>query len=127
MKLFDESRGPIFKARIKVGAAIGQDHSFMRWPACFAPGGGVSVDPDMEFDAEDKGTHFDLRAPGFGILNVPGQYGNGSIYVRSINDLELAGPHRAAAIAIRREAKLKQIAEAEAGIAKLRSELDALV
>jgi hypothetical protein len=125
MKLFDESTGPIFKAKIKAGAPISQDIRYMRWPACLAPGGGdVAADPDMEFDVQDQGEYFDLSAPGYGIK---GQYGNGSIFVSSIGDLIMTEPHRSAALAVRREAKAKQLADAETVAEKLRAELDGLV
>lgn len=127
MKLFGESSGPVFKARIKPGTAIGHDMRYMRWPKCFAPGGGdVASDPDMEFDAEDRGHYFDLKANGFGVLSVRRQYGSGSIHVTSMHDLIMDEANLAAAVAVRREAKLKQIAEADSVVEKLRSELATL-
>lgn len=67
--------------RIKVGARITQDFGFGKWPATRS---GADVDPDMEFDCAWKGTFWDCRADGYGMLRSRGEvgeYGNGSIFV----------------------------------------------
>ncbi len=67
--------------RIKEGAFITQDFGSGRWPATKS---GADVDPDMEFECEWKGSFWDCRADGYGMLRSrgeAGEYGNGSIFV----------------------------------------------
>lgn len=88
--------------RIKVGAFITQDFGGRRWPATKS---GADVDPDMEFDCEWKGSFWDCRADGYGMLRSrgeAGEYGNGSIFVHeregviaSSNAIELTGALKA--------------------------------
>lgn len=76
------------KGRIKVGALVGQDHGYGRWPATKA---GEDVDPGMVFDIEPMGQYFGCRADGFGRKTWQGEcggYGNGCITVFSKDDIE---------------------------------------
>lgn len=76
------------RVRIKVGAPIDQDHHFgLRWPQCLAPDGGDYADRNMVFTVEEgnifaKKGWLELIAFGFGDMQTPGGYGNGSIGVR---------------------------------------------
>ena len=81
--------GRVRRVRINVGALIGQDHSYGRWPATKD---GREVDEDMEFDAEWNGRWWDCRADDFGRrrwLGEGGGYGNGSISVHSYGGVTL--------------------------------------
>lgn len=81
------------KGRIKIGAPVFQDHAFGRWPSCKAPGGGhEAADPSMLFDVEwhSKGGYWVCIADGFGRLDSPGLYGNGSIFVTGHDQVEIA-------------------------------------
>ena len=85
------------KGRIKRGAGIFQDHHFGKWPACLPPGCSTTGkyeadDPDMVFDVEWNGHHWDCKADGFGYLRSrgdDGEYGNGSIFVADRDGVEL--------------------------------------
>lgn len=63
----------IGKARIKTGAHIFQDHHFASWK----DGGEVFDVYDVAFDGRK-----DLIADGYGNLEKPGAYGNGSLFVK---------------------------------------------
>lgn len=76
------------KGRIKVGAIIFQDHRSFIWPDCKPPQSEyvnkdydyIATDPDMVFDVERTGHHWNCKALGYGIQP---DYGNGSIFVSS--------------------------------------------
>lgn len=77
------------RVRIKVGALVGQDHAFGRWPWTRD---GVDVDQDMVFDAEWDGRWWDCRADGYGRKSWLGDtrgYGNGSIGVMDLDGVEI--------------------------------------
>lgn len=82
--------------RIKDGAPIFQDHRGFKWPNCYAPGGGTQADrADMLFVATQWGERgWVCRASGFGggMYGVPGEYGNGSIHVMGLDEVEIVGP-----------------------------------
>jgi hypothetical protein len=88
------------KGRIKRGASISHDHSYMRWPSCFPSGctrSGIyeAADPDMLFDVRwiarnDGSGYWDCTAEGFGYQILPGAYGNGSIFVFDKENVEIA-------------------------------------
>lgn len=68
-------------AKIKVGATVGQDFSFFRWPKEYE---------DFIFEVEDAGlvdkSRKILRKHGFGITGKGGEaYGNGAVYVNEKN------------------------------------------
>ena len=49
-------------------------------------------DPDMVFEVVWTGTHWDCKADGYGMLRSSGEkgeYGNGSIFVKRLTDVEL--------------------------------------
>jgi hypothetical protein len=91
MSAFDNGPGAPFRVRIKTGTTISQDRHFgLRWPECLAPEG-VTIDPDMVFEAVRKWSNrdvYDLRAPGFGGDYGSG-HGNGSISVVGRMGLEI--------------------------------------
>jgi hypothetical protein len=69
------------RVRINVGATVGQDLDYNRWPITRS---GQVVDPAMVFDAEWNGRHWECRANGFGRrtrVGLPSEYGNGALYV----------------------------------------------
>lgn len=79
--------------RIVTGTPIFQDHAFLRWPACKAPGGGyVAENPNMIFEVERKGTFWDCRAKGYGMMEGQGTYGNGSIFVSDEKGVQFVAP-----------------------------------
>lgn len=72
------------KGRIKVGAKIGHDFSFYRWPYCKAPGGKEKADDEnMLFEMKPFLKGVMCTGPGYGAI---GNYGNGSIYVWGSNN-----------------------------------------
>jgi len=79
------------KARIKIGAKIGQDHSFFTWPRVMTKSNLKSSynletkNSNMIFEVENSGGIFKCRAPGYG---QEGNYGNGIIFVFQKDDLE---------------------------------------
>lgn len=90
------------QGRIKRGAGIFQDHHFGKWPNCCPPKSEYegeeykyeAKDPDMVFEVEWTGNHWDCKADGYGMLRVrgeAGEYGNGSIFVSSRDGVELVG------------------------------------
>lgn len=121
-------KGETFKCRIKRGTAIFHDHGFFRWPECKAPGGKwIADDPDMEFDCSQFGQdNFDLTAPGYGVLGMKGQYGNGGICVKSLEGLIIANSDRDRIVASAVRHRLSRIAGLETEIEKLRTEIAAL-
>ncbi len=108
-----------FKAKIKVGARIGQDHRFGTWPNAMPP----PEDPNMVFTAELFSSYFDLEAPGYG--GKP--YGNGSIGVWSFSELEVSEDDRERVIEHLRKIAKKKVDDAAATLAKFHNELDAIV
>lgn len=75
------------KGRIKKGAMVGQDHSFMRWPILRK-----DADPDTIFDVEWNGKQWVCRADGYGYLRSngdKGEYGNGAVYVFAFDNVKL--------------------------------------
>ena len=92
------------RGRIVDGAGIFQDHHFGKWPQCCPPRSEYegeeyqycAKDPDMIFDVEWNGHHWDCKADGYGYLRCRGEvgeYGNGSIFVSSFDGVELATPN----------------------------------
>ena len=65
------------KVRIIKGALVGQDFGCHRWPH-------RSYDVDQVFEVFDCSIEGKrkLVAEGFGLLNVPGKYGNGPVFAR---------------------------------------------
>lgn len=110
-----------FKARIKPGTKCDYDHCWRStWPNC-----GRKADVDLVFDAEDHGTFFSLVAPGFGVIG--GDYGNGSLFVSSIDGLIFENPaDKDRVLAGRRAEKEKQLKRAIGEVAKLHQELERL-
>jgi hypothetical protein len=89
------------RGRIKVGTAIFQDHHFGKWPNCLPPKREYegeeyqycAKDPDMVFDVQWNGHHWDCKADGYGYLRSrgdAGEYGNGSIFVCAFDGVELS-------------------------------------
>ena len=84
------------KGRIVKGATVHQDHAICAWPGCVPPtseweGGEhqyFTKFPNAIFDVEWKGTHWDCKRKGYGVLGGE-NYGNGSIFVRKFEDVEL--------------------------------------
>ena len=86
------------QGRIKVGAGIFQDHHFDKWPNCLPPKrhNGL-VNQDMIFDIEWRETgkdagYWNCKADGYGYIATRGEigdYGNGSIFVRDKNGVEV--------------------------------------
>ena len=90
------------KGKIKIGAGIFQDHHFGKWPNCCPPAkeykGEVyeyqARNPDMLFEVEWTGGHWDCRADGYGHLSSngdTGEYGNGSIFVKDRDGVDIVG------------------------------------
>lgn len=120
------TKEPTFKARIKRGTAIFHDHGFFRWPDSKGDGKRVA-DADMEFDCQhDGGDSFSLTAPGYGILGMKDQYGNGSVGVKGIAGLIISNKDRDRVVAAATKVRLAQIAKLESEIEKLRGEITAL-
>lgn len=87
----------MLKVKIKKGAKIFQDFHFGRWPACLPPSSEYegeeyryrTKNPDLIFDAEWKGRHWDCRRKGYGVGSKPEEYGNGSIFVIDEDGVEI--------------------------------------
>jgi len=104
------------QGRIKRGAGIFQDHHFGKWPNCCPPRSEYegeeykyeAKDPDMVFEVEWTGRHWDCKADGYGMLRSRGEggeYGNGSIFVSDPDGVELVRsnvPHEGATAALSR-------------------------
>lgn len=114
-----------FKAQIKVGAHISQDHCYsLVWPDALHPRDPpVKFSSDLVFEAELRKNYIDLRRPGYG--GKP-NYGNGSIFVSSINDLIVAPEDRKRVIDYLVAKKKEEIEKAAAGLAKLHNEMAAI-
>lgn len=89
------------KGKIKIGAGIFQDHHFGKWPQCIPPRSAYTsdeykheaADPDIVFDIEWTGNHWECTADGYGILSKDGgEYGNGSIFVSKRDGIEIIAP-----------------------------------
>lgn len=92
------------KGRIKPGAMMSQDFNYGAWPNCCPPVREYPTgeyryeakDPDMVFDVEWNGSHWECRADGYGNLNPTGDalgYGNGSVLVKQFDGVELITPN----------------------------------
>jgi hypothetical protein len=89
--------GPTFKATIKVGVFISHDFRVYEWPSCAKPSEIEEIDPKMVFDVTcdlvlGNITGYKCKADGFGNRgpsNLKHGYGNGSIFVRNLEDLEI--------------------------------------
>lgn len=90
------------QGRIKRGAWIFQDHHLGEWPNCCPPRSEYegeeyqyeAKDPDMLFEVEWAGNHWNCKADGYGMLRSrgeDGEYGNGSIFVSDSAGVELVG------------------------------------
>jgi hypothetical protein len=112
-----------FRAKIKEGAAVGIDFGFYRWPDVPMPKSG-RCSADAEFTVEFFGVGFDCRRQGFGIIG--GDYGNGSVYVRNINDLICDDADREQVSAMLRSAKQAQINRAVSDLVTLEKEIHEL-
>jgi hypothetical protein len=88
------------QGRIVIGAGIFQDHHFGKWPACCPPKSEYegeeyqycAKDPDMIFDVSWGNNGWVCKADGYGYLRnhgEGGEYGNGSIFVREVDGVEL--------------------------------------
>jgi len=86
------------KARIKRGTGIFQDCHFGKWPNCCPPKSEYegreyqyeANDPDMVFEVDWNGHHWVCKAIGYGMRGSHGEaYGNGSIYVKDQDGIEL--------------------------------------
>lgn len=93
------------KGRIKLGTPIFQDHRFCKWPECCPPESEyhgddyeyLAKDPYMIFDVEWDGRSWDCKANGYGYhksLGYNGEYGNGSIFIRIFDGVELITENR---------------------------------
>jgi hypothetical protein len=68
------------QGRIKRGAGIFQDRNFCKWPNCCPPRSEYeseeyqyeAKDPDMVFEVEWTGNHWDCKADGYGMLRSHG-------------------------------------------------------
>ena len=81
------------KGRIKIGAFVGQDFEYGRWPATKS---GEDVNPNMEFEITKQPFGWSCVADGFGVLNGKGRYGrygNGSIHVYDNDGIVFKGPY----------------------------------
>jgi len=82
------------KIRIKEGARIFQDFYFLRWPNCKPPQKEYKDEkyqfktkyPDAVFNAIKKDRYWDCWREGYGDRK---DYGNGSIFVYDINEVEI--------------------------------------
>lgn len=81
----------VTKARIKVGALIGQDFRYGKWPAT---ADGKDIDPNMVFNVNRGLWSIEVWADGYGggINGRPGSYGNGSFHIVKESDLIYIGP-----------------------------------
>lgn len=103
-----------FLARIKVGARVGIDSGVYKWR-----------DDQMLFTAKIiHGDRFDLCAKGYG---EKGAYGNGSVYVWSLNDLIIDAKTRECILDAIRDHKQAQINEAAKALASLQAEMAGIV
>jgi hypothetical protein len=119
------STGFKFKARIRLGAPIGHDFGYFKWPECKGTGGGEwkAADPDMWFECEIMGDdRYECCAPGYG--EKP--YGNGSLFVYGLKWLDVLPEDRARIIDHMKASKTKQITAAVKQIAKLQTEMDGI-
>lgn len=91
--------------RIKKCALISQDHRVMAWPTCMPPKShypripyvNEALDPDMLFICTKRlrgdEAYWDCKSNGYGMLCTEvGEYGNGSIYVNNMDDIEMLSP-----------------------------------
>ena len=79
----------VLRVRINTGALVSQDRVVGQWPATAS---GAVVDQDMEFDAEWTGRWWECRADGHGRRSWAGEvggYGNGSIFVHSLDGVTI--------------------------------------
>ena len=77
------------RVRINIGALVSQDHAYGRWPWSAAT---RQVDPDMVFEADYYGKHWECRAAGYGNrewLGERGGYGDGAINAFGKNSVTL--------------------------------------
>lgn len=116
-----------FKAQIKLGASIGQDWHYFRWPDCKAPksegGGDQAKAHDMVFTARLMGNYFDLKAMGYG--EQP-DYGNGSIHLYDFSQLIVSDEDRKRVIDHFQAKKQKEIDKVMGDLGKLQGELSSL-
>lgn len=76
------------RGRIVDGAGVFQDFCFRRWPQCRT----IAKDPAMVFDVEWDGRLWECKADGYGYQRSrgeDGEYGNGSIFVKKFDGVEL--------------------------------------
>jgi len=94
----------VMQGRIKVGAMIGHDFRFYDWPACAPPNSEyedeeyqfVAKNPNMVFDVLWDGFRWECRANGYGRRaweDEVGGFGNGPIFVKDYDDVEVIGEH----------------------------------
>ncbi len=74
-----------YQAKIKQGSVVSHDFSFFNWPDCKWPKG-MKPDSELIFNVEKGKGFFVLTRSGFG--EISGEYGNGSLFVRHLKDLE---------------------------------------
>lgn len=90
--------------KIKDGAKISQDMGYGIWPACKPPCEEwkgeeyhqYTKQPDAIFLAEKKKDYWDCKRFGYGLMTsnpyVMDAYGNGSVYVRDMEGVEILTP-----------------------------------
>lgn len=88
---------------IRENACIFQDHHFIQWPCCLPPQieydkeeyQYLAKNPNMIFNVYWNGQYWDCKAYGYGIHDVKdnNSYGNGSIFVRKFDDIEIISIH----------------------------------
>lgn len=120
--MFDS--GFTFRARIRPGAAVSQDFSVYRWPEAAHPSRGKCPD-DQVFEGRVIGDFFELCAPGYGVLGG-GQYGNGRLHLRDINDMIIDEPDRARVVDHLRAVAQKRVDIAKAAYEKQEAALAAI-
>lgn len=84
------------KVRIKIGTRVSHDMGFFVWPKCKPPlseykGENWKAEtkfPDAVFKARWNGFYWDCKRKGYGGKK---EYGNGSIFVRGKDSVELIG------------------------------------
>jgi len=69
--------------KFKAGNIIrfGQDHQFYK---------GIPAGIDFSVSRFNGGAKYVLRAPGYGLLGTPGEYGNGALYVYGLTKKQIA-------------------------------------
>jgi len=96
IEIVDENSKVKMKGKIKRGAAISHDFRVWYWPECASSAEEYegeeykyeAKNPDMVFDVEWTGRYWECKADLYG-SDVPGRYGNGSIFVFGKDNVEI--------------------------------------